>query len=207
MKRLKYILSAILLLLILCSCSKDNSQQEEVSSAPSKHSSYSENSVKASSSPFVTSRNSDTEKKDSLPYGVERASKNKLRYKTSVLSMSVVFPDQFYIEAGDYKPQYGIYLQNDTGTATLLMEAVNDNTLTYRQLKDYLSEKYPQAEIKTTNKKEVICRMSMTDKNGNEFYNMQKFKTSKGGYHLASLSCRPSDKEKYTSVFADISFG
>lgn len=195
----------IMLMLILCSCSKNNSQQETASSA-SQQVSHSENSIKASSSPFVTSQDSSSNIADTLPYGVERASKNKLKYKTSILSLSVEFPDEFYIESGDYKPKYGIYLQNDTGTATLLIEAVNDNTLTYRQLKDYLIEKYPKADVTTTDKKEVICKMSMTDKNSNEFFSMQKFKTVKGGYHLASLNCRTSEKEKYSSLFSDIVF-
>lgn len=206
MKKLVSIIYAALLALTLCACSGggDGAVSSQEPSKPSFSYTKQESSRKTSSQPSRTDQASEDQRV--LPTGVSVYSKNKLRFTTSVLSLSAVFSDEFCIEADDYKPQYGIYLQNDTGTATMLVEAVEDTTMSYRQLKENLSELYPDAEIRTTDKKEVICVRQMTDKSGKKFVDMQKFRVVKGGYQLAAICCRPDDKAVYYSVLSDITF-
>lgn len=202
------ILLSALMVLTLCSCSgsKDEaSVRAEESSKPSFSYTKQESSHSSASQSSRTEQSSQSSR--SLPTGVSEYSKNKLRFTTSVLSLSAVFSDEFCIEADDYKPQYGIYLQNDTGTATLLIEAVNDTTMSYRQLKENLAQLYPDSEIRTTDKKEVICQRKMKDKSGKSYIAMQKFRVVKGGYHLAAICCHPEDKSVYYSVLSDIDFG
>ena len=141
-----------------------------------------------------------------LPVGVSRYGKGKLRFTTSVLSLSVVFPEEFYLLNTDYYPSYGIYLRNREGTATLLTESVVDKTLTYRQMASYLKEQYPEAKVYTTDSKEVVCKLFMTDEDGHELYIQQKIRVQSGGYNAAVLCCRAEDKAAYEKVFNEISF-
>lgn len=188
-----------------CSSTGEDSASKGTSSAPSL-SSYTDT---AESSTQISVRHTPIEekKKPSLPSEIRSIGDGRLSYSTSVLSMSVTFPYEFRFKAEDYQPPYGIYLQNDTGTATLLLEAVNDNTISYRDMKEYLQDKYPQAEIHITDKKDVTCKRTMTDSSGNSYIAMQKYRLVKGGYQLASLCCLPEEDKKYSSVFSEIHFG
>lgn len=207
MKKPWGVLLPAVLVLSLCACapSQENSSQPSLKAS----SQASVSGLQESAYPFETtslSSEPSSQAEPTLPGGVVKASSGKLRYTTSVLSLSAVFPDEFYVEAADYKPPYGIYLQNDTGTATLLIEAVNDSNMTYRQLKDYLSEQYPEADIRITDKKEVTCQRKMTDKSGKSFVVLQKFHLVRNGYHLAAICCRPSDKTIYYGALLDVAF-
>ncbi len=141
-----------------------------------------------------------------LPIGVARASKGKLRFTTSVLSLSLIFPEEFCVLNTDYYPSYGVYLQNKEGTATLLTESVVDKTLTYRQMAAYLREKYPTAKVYTNDTKDVVCKLSMTDEDGHELYVQQKIRVQSGGYNAAVLCCRIEDKDHFEKVFNGIYF-
>ena len=132
-------------------------------------------------------------------------SASKLRYTSSVLSLSATFPDEFCILNTDYIPKYGIYLQNTDGTATLLAESVEDTTLTYRQMSEYLKSRYPDARVYTTDQKDVVCRMTTTDQSGNEIYVFQRIKMKNGGYNEIALCCRPEDISKYERSFNETS--
>ena len=207
MKKRWAILLLGVLVLGLCACSRaQESSPEKASAAPSAVSSESSRESTYPFEPVASSSEPSSQAEPTLPGGVVKQSSQKLRFTTSVLSLSAVFPDEFYVEASDYKPQYGIYLQNDTGTATLLIEAVNDTTMTYREMKDYLTEKYPEADIRITDKKEVTCQRKMTDKSGKEYIAMEKFHLVKGGYHLAAICCRPADKTIYYGALLDVTF-
>lgn len=140
------------------------------------------------------------------PVGVSRYGKGKLKFTTSVLSLSVVFPEEFCLLNTDYYPSYGIYLKNTDETATLLLESVVDRDMTYRQMADYLKRQYPSAKVSTTDSKEVICKLTMTDEDGHELYIQQKIRVRSGGYHAAVLCCRAEDRTKYERLFNEITF-
>lgn len=140
------------------------------------------------------------------PVGVAPYSNGKLRFTTSVLSLSVVFPEEFCVLNTDYYPSYGIYLQNVDETATLLLESVVDKTLTYRQMADYLQHQYPTARVSTTDTKDVVCRMTMTDPDGHALYVQQKIRVRSGGYNAAVLCCRAEDRTQYERLFNEITF-
>ena len=167
------------------------SEESEESREPSKTSQISE--VSQTSAPVK------------LPVGVSRASKGKLKYTSSVLSLNAVFPEEFCILNTDYIPKYGIYLQNAEGTATLLAESVEDTTLTYRQMSEYLKSRYPDARVYTTDRKDVICKMTTTDQSGNEIYVFQRIKVKNGGYNEIALCCRPEESAKYEKAFNETS--
>ncbi len=140
-----------------------------------------------------------------LPPGLTRVSKGKLQFTSSVLSLNAVFPDQFCVIDTDYIPQYGIYLQNADGTATLLAESIEDTTLTYRQMSEYLKNRYPEAKVYTSDRKDVICKMTTTDQSGNEIFVFQRIKVKNGGYNELTLCCRPEERSKYERVFNETS--
>ncbi len=141
-----------------------------------------------------------------LPDGVIRTSKGKLKFTTSVLSLSVTFSDEFCIRNNDYNPKYGIYLQNTEGTATLLLESVEDKTLSYRNMTAYLREQYPEARVYATDNKEIVCKMNSMDQSGNKICIMQKLRVRTGGYNCAVICCRTDDKAKYEAVLNDITY-
>ena len=225
MKHAIHIITAVMLSVTLCACTAAVSKTQEQSHNTSKTSNVvsdtskvSESSDKSEAS-HKTSSESQNEESDTseqepitensfiIPERVTRASKKALCYKTSVLSLSVSFPEEFHIISDDYQPEYGIYLQNDTGTATLLIEAVSENDVNYRQIRAYISKKYPDAEITINNKKELICKAEMKDNDGNTFCQLQKYKIVKNGYHLTAVCCRIEDKEKYIkTLLTGISF-
>lgn len=175
---------------------ESSSEPEQISEADTYQSkdSTSESSKKESHAPA------------SLPDGVARASRGKLRFTTSVLALSVTFSDEFCILNKDYNPKYGVYLQNSDGTATLLVESVGDNTLTYRNMTAYLREQYPEARVYANDRKEVVCKMNSVDRSGNKICILEKIKVKSGGYNSAVICCRPDDKAKYESILDDISF-
>ncbi len=143
----------------------------------------------------------------SLPEGITRTSGgSKLKYTNSVLSLSVTFPSEFCILNNDYKPIYGIYLQNTDGTATLLMESVEDTTTTASDLADVLKEKYPDTEIYITDYRDVVCKRTYTDRAGNEVMSFLKVKPKTGGYNEILLTCSLDEKDKFEAVFNQINF-
>lgn len=141
-----------------------------------------------------------------LPVGVSRAGKGKLKFTTSVLSLSAVFPEEFCLLNTDYYPSYGIYLKNKEGTATLLLASVVDETLTYRRMAEYLREKYPSAKVSTNDNKDVVCKMAMTDGEGNKLFVFQKIRVRTGGYNEIVLCCRAEDTPRYEKEFNEINF-
>ncbi len=229
MKKLLCVLLLSATVLQLCACS-GNTEQSSVSEAPvvsysdsddsdnssNQTDSYDDHSAVlsiVSEESSVSDISYDTSEEDyessaeiRPPVGVSIEPGGKFKFTSSVLSLSVTFPDEFCIINDDYSPQYGIYLQNTSGTATLLLEAVEDETLTHRQLAGYLRSQYPDSEVYITDKKEVLCQLATTDKNGNSVYVMQKFQTRSGGYNKIVLCCKPDEKSKYTPVFKDIRF-
>ncbi len=141
-----------------------------------------------------------------LPEGVRTTAQGKLRFSTSVLSLNVTFPDEFCIQNKDYLPKYGIYLQNMAGTATLLLESVEDKTMTSKQMSDYLKQKYPDASIFTNDKRDIIFKLNTMDSSGSPYCLMQKIRMKSGGYNQILLCCRPSEKSAYAKIFNEINF-
>ena len=179
---------------------KNSSPAEESSEQNSEHSS--EQSSKQSSEQSSQQNSAAV----SLPDGVTKAAHGKLRYSTSVLSLSVTFSDEFCILNNDYRPDNGIYLQNSDGTATLMLEAVGDNTLTYRNMTAYLRKQYPEARVYATDRKDVVCKMNSVDRSGNKICILEKIRVKTGGYNSAVICCRPEEKEKYEGVLDDVTF-
>ena len=207
--------------LILCSCSGAKKTEESQFSfngsarVPSvsfnsEHSSKPEPDSKPdseqSSESSIQSSAEESEFPSELPEGLTKASRGKLRFTTSVLSLSVTFPDEFCVLNEDYIPPYGIYLQNKEGTATLLVESVGDKTLTYRNMTAYLREQYPEARVYATDRKDVVCKMNSIDRSGNKIFILQKLRVKTGGYNSAVICCRPEEREKYEAVLNDITF-
>lgn len=182
----------------------ESSQESAESSSPSQVSKDTSKSPELSKV-SQTSEASQASAPAVLPVGVSRASKGKLKYTSSVLSLNAVFPEEFCILNTDYIPRFGIYLSNAEGTATLLAESVEDTTLTYRQMSDYLKSRYPDARVYTTDQKEVICKMITTDQSGNEVFVFQRIRVKNGGYNEIALCCRPEDAAIYEKVFNDTS--
>lgn len=208
----KFALSILSLLLICISsgCGKPNREISYTSYEPVSNSSVSDyhtdTSDTVSDADTVSAQPSYQTSSVSFPTGVSTYSKGKLRYTNSVLSLSVIFPDDFFIENKDFKPDFGVYLQNDTGTATLLLQSVTDNTVTHKDMFDYLKQLYPDAQIYITDSKEIVCKRSCTDNSGNLIFTLQKIKTKSGGYNQIVLSCRSSEKDVYEKVFGKINF-
>lgn len=191
----------------------DDHLEEEISLTPPDNYSKPETSVilelnDASSAASSASDESSLPRPSELPLpeGVQRISQNRLRFSNSVLSLKVTFPDEFCIRNEDYTPTYGIYLHNIDGTATLLMEAVTDSTLTPKQMLDYLRRTYPQATLTTTDKKDIILKMTRTDSGGFPVCIMQKLRVRNGGYWQAVLCCQPEEQERFQKYFNEISF-
>ncbi|MBQ1659315.1 MAG: hypothetical protein II059_05670 [Clostridia bacterium] len=221
MKHGAYIITAVLLSAALCACTapvNKSSQKNQDSSQNSQsvsRASYDTETIKNSETPDKTSSETQDEQTSEpehiiensfvLPEGIKRVSKKYLSYQTSILSLSVSFPEEFHIISNDYRPEYGVYLQNDTGTATLLIEAVSEKDVSYRQIRAYILKKYPDAQITVNNKKELICKAEMTDNDGNIFCQLQKYRIVKNGYHLAAICCRTEDKDKYIKSLSEIS--
>ena len=141
-----------------------------------------------------------------LPEGVTRAGMGKLKFTSSVLSLNVTFPEEFCVLNTDISPEYGIYLQNAEGTATLLLASVTDNTLTYRQMSDYLHQQFPDAKVSINDRKEVLCRIETNDLDGHPICILQKIKVRIGGYNQVVLCCSADTASSYTHTFNDIAF-
>lgn len=217
MKKFVCIISSILLsMTALSGCNRGNTETSSPSQSSvqiqenSTQSSVSENteisvSVQESSEELQESSEEPTESSLPVPEGVTESG-SKLRYTNSVLSLSVTFPREFCIINGDYTPLYGIYLRNIDGTATLLMESVEDTTTAPSDLADYLSEKYPDSEVYITDYREIVCKRQATDRAGNEVISFVKIKTKDGGYNEILLTCSIEDKEKFEPIFNQIAF-
>ncbi len=146
---------------------------------------------------------SDEESYESLPKRVERKDKDTLKYKIESSAYTVFFPDLFFIQDSDYKPERGIYLQNDEGTATLIIEAVEDNIVDNEQLNAYLRGKYPETEISNDESCVVLTKES-EDLNGNHFILIQKMQTNENGYIIAAVSCKKEVSENYKKLIDHI---
>lgn len=223
MKKHILVFSVLLLTLIsLCSCKQNSEEPSSASSSDrpvvsvvTDESSAEESSLvsrsetsenKQQESTLQPSESTDNSAPAVLPAGVSRAGKGKLNFTSSVLTLNITFPQEFCVLNNDYAPLYGIYLQNREGTATLLLSSVEDNTLTYHEMMDYLKKQFPSAKVYTTDKKEVVCKLDTTDTNGNNISVLQKFRMKKGGYHQVALCCRQNDKAKYEKVLNEVVF-
>ncbi len=141
----------------------------------------------------------DEESYEKLPVGIERIDDSTLKFKINSSRYSVIFPSEFWICNGDYTPERGIYLQNDEGTATLLMEAVEDNFVDNDKLADYLKAKYPKAEL-LKNENDVVITAEKEDNSGNRFTLIQKITATDNGYVLAAISCQSENKKSYQAL-------
>ncbi len=139
-----------------------------------------------------------------FPKGISTYSKNKLQYTDGTIS--VIFTDEFYISNEDYKPKNGVYLQNTDGTATLLIETVEDNPVTNEEMLAYLYETYPYSEISALENNDIVSWYIVTDKAGNNIITFQRIQTTGSGYRQICLNCRQADKDKYQKIFNAISF-
>lgn len=145
------------------------------------------------------------ESEENLPNGILRKDKDTLSVTLKSVSVyDVAFPSEFSIQDEDLIPERGIYLQNDEGTATLLIELVDDNSLENHDLEDYIKAKYPDAEVSAT-EEDVICIYEKTDENENDCSVFQMTRTTDNGYITALLCCRDEDRETYRGVFEKIS--
>ncbi len=229
-KQIPAIILSAVLMISLCGCSNSRNDQsgtaveptdleEEISFAPTsditvQSSSETEVSTKISSQPQDASipeysfdiEVSEDSSPETLPENVQRAGTGKLRYSASVLSLRVSFPDIFCVRNNDYIPDYGIYLRNTEGTATLLLESVTDNTMTASQMSRYVRGQYPSAKVYTTDQKDIVCKMDMLDQSGKQFYLMQKIRVKSGGYSQIVMCCKPEEKSIYERYFLETNF-
>ena len=139
-----------------------------------------------------------------FPKGLSTYSKDKLKYTDG--SISVIFTDEFFIPNKSYTPKSGVYLQNNDGTATLLIEKVDDKTVTNEEMLAYLYENYPYSEISSAENGDIISWYIVTDKTGHNAVTFQKIRLTDNGYHQICLNCRQADMEKYRKIFASINF-
>lgn len=211
------IFCTVMLCYSACACSENNSETvtsvpaessvtsaESVSSIPDKKESSTMSAPQSSAEVIGSSEYSVIDPSD-MPAGMSKSG-NYYTYRNSVLSLSVKFPDTFCVIDEDYQPDYGIYLQNDEGTATLLLQSVTDHHLNHKEMAAYLKEHYPDAEVYISDNREVICKLSTSDINGNSIMMFQKIKLQSGGYNEIVLCCREEEKSIYSNVFKKISF-
>ncbi len=184
MKRL--LVGILLAVMLLSGCSEQKQMQESSLTVQ-------ESSTEESVSSYVA-----------FPKGLTTYSKGKLKYTDG--TVSVIFSDEFYLPNDSYHPKNGIYLQNENGTATLLIESVKDNAVTDEEMLFYLYETYPYAESSVNGNNEIILRHTTYDQSMHELYTFQCIKTTDSGYRQIVLTCRPSDKDKYQTVFNAMHF-
>lgn len=198
MKRVIFILTALILSLFFSACA--NSSQPETSSQDSVLRSHDE--ILESSAEEL----SEISEQSQLPAMLTRNSNGSLKYKNDFLSMSVSFPADFCIVDESYTPVNGIYLRNIEGTATLQLESVEDNDVSPNDLADYLREKYEGSVVYVTDTKDVVCKNTVTDRKGNRVVSYLKIRTKKGGYNEAILYFHEENQEKFENLFNQIIF-
>ena len=163
-------------------------------------------SKQISDSSTKASQNEETTVPEILPKGVKRSDKNTLQYTTSGNNVfTVYFPSEFSSQNNDLTPTNGIYLQNDEGTATLLIEFVDYDAVSNDELADYLKEKYPDSEVSLTDSG-VIFTDTATDNGGNEFTLFRKISMADNGYITAALCCGSDIEDKYKGALEKITF-
>ena len=186
---MKKIFLILISIIMLSGCSQNN--KEESSDIPSEiQESVSESTEEIS---FIE-----------FPKGLSTYSKDKLKYTDG--SVTVIFTDEFFIENKSYTPKSGVYLQNADGTATLLIEKVDDKTVTNDEMLAYLYETYPYSEISSAENGDIISWYIVTDKTGHNAVTFQKIRLTDNGYRQICLNCRQADKDKYQKIFASINF-
>ncbi len=173
-------------------------------SAPTAGKTVPESSVAVSKTPSQSSVQS-SELNEVLPSGVERVSTNYLRYSHKNFGTVVTFSEQFNTLCEDYKPTNGIYLQTADGTATLLLEQVEDYKITAKELVENLKQDKKNKSIQTDKHGDVSYQTTITDKKKNEVTVFQKIRLSEDGYTAFTLCCRPNDTEQYQKIFESIS--
>lgn len=204
------ILFSSIILLSACSNSHNENSTSQVQNDISQNSVPQKSIIESSIFiPESINESSETEVSENsavLPVGLTKSGKNKLKYTSSVLSLSVTFPNDFCIVNNDYTPSYGIYLQHKEGTATLLIESVEDTTYSQNEFANLLSEKYPDSDIYIDDYRCVICKRTYNDLSGNKITSFLKIKNKNGGYNEILLTCSSSDSSKFETVFNQITF-
>lgn len=218
------IVSAVLSVLVVAGCGNNEKTEKSETESNTQSSSQSQTSSSVQSNIEINSESSekvsesvsensdisivseDISQESSLPEGVTKTSTGSLKYTNSVLSLSVTFPSEFCIIDKSYTPVYGIYLQNIDGTATLQLESVEDKNVTANDLADYFKSEFPESEVYITDTKDIVCKRTSTDRNGNELMIFMKVRIKNGGYNDAALYCRTSDSKKFETLFSKINF-
>lgn len=218
MKKFICIIASVILSMVVVGCNngstEGSSQTENISDIQSSTQQSVENDTQPSEeSSSQAQESSDEILQDNdessivLPEGVtEDINGNKLKYTNSVLSLSVTFPSDFCILNNDYTPVYGIYLQNTEGTATLILESVEDTTTNPTDLAAALSDMYPDTEVYITDYRDVVCKRTYTDRNGNEVMSFLKVRTKTGGYNEILLTFSADQKDEFEAIFNQINF-
>ena len=187
---MKKTLLILISILILSGCSHSEAQESSYIPSQSQESSVAESTEEIS---FVE-----------FPKGLSTYSKDKLKYTDG--SITVIFTDEFFIQNKSYPPKSGVYLQNADGTATLLIEKVDDKTVTNEEMLAYLYENYPYSEISSAENGDIISWYIVTDKTAHNVVTLQKIRLAENGYHQICLNCRQADMEKYRKIFTSINF-
>lgn len=141
----------------------------------------------------------------SLPEHVFEDKQGFLRFTDSSGDISAVFPDEFSVLCTEYKPDCGIYLQNHDGTATLQIEAIENDGISREDLVDYLNETYTDSDIYINDAKNIICKTTVTDNSGNKSACYMKAVITDKGYNEAVLYFKAENENKYKSFFNKIS--
>ena len=187
---MKKTLLILISIAMLSGCSHGEIQESSVMPSQIQESSVSESTEEIS---FVE-----------FPKGLSTYSKDKLKYTDG--GVNVIFTDEFFIPNESYTPKSGVYLQNADGTATLLIEKVDDKTVTNEEMLAYLYETYPYSEISSAENGDIISWYIVTDKTGHNAVTFQKIRLTDDGYRQICLNCRQVDMEKYQKIFASINF-
>ncbi len=184
----------------LFGCSPEEAAESSVSETASVMSSA-ESSEESSENSIPQS----SVEESSLPAHVVEDRKGYLKFTGSSGNISAVFPDDFSVLCTEYTPSDGIYLQNSDGTATLQIEAIENEGIDRETLVDYLEDNYSDAEVYVNDSKNIICKSAVTDGSGNKSVCYMKAVITEKGYNEAILYFKQSEKSKYEALFNKIS--
>ncbi len=141
-----------------------------------------------------------------LPDNVFEYKTGYLKYVNHSFGFSVVFPSEFSEENRAYVPEEGLCLQNADGKAVLTIEKAFQPGIGWKDLVDLLKKKYPDGKTIVTDTKLVVCKTKTKDKSGNEVWASLKARLTDDGYVKVVLVYDEENKDRYESVFNQISF-
>ncbi|MBR2175727.1 MAG: hypothetical protein IJ861_02120 [Clostridia bacterium] len=200
MKKCLLITAAVLLTFLLSACSQsssdessENSENTMIVTADISSQSYEPVSEPPESSSEI-----------SLPQGIYESKKGYLKFINKHNTMTVTFPEEFYLTDDDYIPSDGIYLQNKDGTATLQLEVIENEGVSKDDLVAYLKETYANAEVYVNDARIIICKAITKDAKGNQVAAYLKAKITDSGYQEAVLYFHEEDKTRFEPIFNKI---